>query len=246
MSKAIQKTEAQVPANALQNAAENGFRFDPNNVTLPRILLVQKMSAVVDTGDFKAGEIRNSLTNEKLGGVGDPFEVIPLSFKEVWTYVAKEGNKFIKIEDLTAANKDLPWEDTITHRDEEIEVKRQKTFQFMVLIVKGLGEDQILPAQISFKVKSLRAGKDLNSLVMQRVAMGQEAYTKTAKISSLAQKVGDHGFHIFAVAPGEKTNDEQRRLAAMWTKELRQNTFRVQEEEVDSDSAVASDEKAEY
>jgi hypothetical protein len=237
-------TQAEAPKHVLVGPPEGmeSFQFDPSDVTLPRILLAQSTSAVVKAGEVEDGAIRNSLTNEVIGGEGNPVEIIPLSFSKCWTVLSKKGNKFIRTIPWTASNKDMPWEDKAEDRDGNmVEVINQQTFQFMVLISKGLENDEILPAQISFKSKSLRAGKDLNSFILQKQAMGKPAYLSSAMLSC-KQETNDSGtFYTFTMGKGKPTTPEQQKWAKLWVDQLKAKSFKVDTAE-ESDIPASPDE----
>lgn len=245
MSKALKKVEAE--ETALTTEVPPQFTFDPADVTLPKILLAQKTSAAVDEGKAAVGDIVNSLSGEKLGDSKNSFEVIPLTMTKVWTQLNKDGNKFIRTIPFTADNKDLPWDGDVEDRDgNTVPGVNQITYQFMVLITKGLEEGEILPAQVSFKSKSAKAGKDLNSLILQLQAMGKPSYMRSVKLGCSVQKNEKGTFHVFSVTKGNPTTPEQQKWAKLWTDTLKKTNVKVDSGAEDLEVEPIDDSGAQY
>ena len=69
-------------AGFLDEVAGQGFEgMEQGDVTIPRLLISQQLSDVVQAGSVPVGHFYNSLTGEDYG---DTIKVIPCHFQKVW------------------------------------------------------------------------------------------------------------------------------------------------------------------
>lgn len=206
---AIQTNQAEVPT--VTNQTLGDMDFDIRDIMLPRILLLQGTSALVHEGTAVSGEIINSLTGEKLGNKSKPVELIPISFFKTWTILEKDSGKFVNIVPFTGV--ELPKEERL---DDGRIVKNYKTFNFYVLLAEETKHGIPFPAQISFKSKSLPAGKSLNSHFTLTKMNGKRPYDKSVYLGASLQENENGKFYVYTITPGKISIPEAVKMAKQW------------------------------
>lgn len=135
-----------------------------NDVIIPKILAMQGLSELVTDGKAMFGEFRNSVTGDLLAKNGESIEFIPVKRDKVWiefTYDEKNDQyKFSGITPINRHNEDAPLE---YRNDEGILCRRDRTFNFYVLLTRDLEQNVVQPYVLSFRRTSLRAGKVLGT-----------------------------------------------------------------------------------
>jgi len=133
------------------------------DITLPKMLLMQGLSKLVSSGEARMGEIRDSLTRDLLGGQCGkemkPVSFIPVHLTMLWTVFEKRAGKdvWVGTEPMTAHNHDLP----INEVKNGIEIRRDRTMNVIALRPEDIKAGEAFPYVISFRRYSFPAGKDL-------------------------------------------------------------------------------------
>ena len=145
--RAMTRSDQRLPAVATRTAPEEILGSD---ILIPRLYLMQGMSLMVMDGETgaKPGEFRRSTTKEVVGGLKQPIQFIPLTFRNRWMKheVVGEQKEYRGTEARRAANEDLPW---------EYEEEGRQFFRTKVVEVFAL-----LPADVAEEEKALKALKD--------------------------------------------------------------------------------------
>jgi hypothetical protein len=102
------KEETAVSVNA-QSSGTFSESVDASDIIIPKVLLMQAISQLVEQDKAKQGDFVHSLDEVVVGAKEDkPVEFIVLGmFKTLQTY---EDNKYVKTESLTPENAGLPYE----------------------------------------------------------------------------------------------------------------------------------------
>lgn len=184
------------------------------DTVIPRVMLCQMMSKPVINEEAKFGDLIDSVDKTKLGSFKDAFEVVPFHYAPVW--VEKEWDekadefKYLRTLPITPENDDLPFEDS------DGKIMRVRTLQFFVLDPKDL---TALPRIISFRSTSLKAGRNLSTLMYVRnKAAGLPPPAQAVKIT-VEKTSNDKGtFAVLHVEPTRRTTPEEMAEAFKWFK----------------------------
>jgi len=128
--------------------------FDSSDIIIPKIMLMQGSSQLVNDGIAKPGDYLHSVNKEILGSTKDPVTFTPVHMTKKWRVTKKDGNdyKFSHYEDVNASNIGNDKEFMIGN----IPSQRQLCYNFYVLI-KGWA----VPFILQMKGISHGAGKQL-------------------------------------------------------------------------------------
>jgi hypothetical protein len=189
------------------------------DIAFTRIHLLQPTSGAVGDEKGKTGDIINMGTNEVLGGVDSPLELIPLMNYKTWIIedVTVKPPKFIRqvpyIEAGPQKNSDWKWDGVDKDRDgKEVPVKRTECFNFFVLLAKEIAEGEGFPAVIRFKSSSFNTGKQLSSHLWKMATIGKPAFEKTVIIGVTKQKKEQNTYAVYTMAKGRVTTEDERKI----------------------------------
>jgi hypothetical protein len=172
--KAVATTEK---PGALANAEEFnsswGTDYDTNDVLIPRLLLMQGLSDMVQDGTANVGDIVRSLDKVVLAPRGEKLKFIPICHDKGWRIGEKVGDRFEwrrnEPWNPENANRPLAWQEKGT------EWRADRTLNFFILLVDGLEKERkalealnkgkepsaglhvALPCQLQFQRTSYRA-----------------------------------------------------------------------------------------
>ena len=110
MTKEVTVKESNEVSTNVQSSGNFSQGVDASDIIIPKILLMQAISQLVEQDKAKQGDFIHSLDEVVVGSKEDkPVEFIPLGmYKTLQTY---EDNKYIKTESLTPENANLPYEE---------------------------------------------------------------------------------------------------------------------------------------
>lgn len=202
--------------------------FDSSDIILPKILLMQSISQLVEAEKFRAGDFVHSLDETLIGKKEEkPIEFIALGrFETLQTY---EDNKYVKTESVTYENKRLPYEETVSG----VKVNRNLTNNYYVLRVEDFESMTVFPMVITFKRTSFKAGKKLNTKITMLEDFGAACYAKTFKLVAKSEE-GDKGkYYVLDILDGRKCNDVEVKQSVRWADRLKATNVVVHEEDED-------------
>jgi hypothetical protein len=226
----------------LTTPAAAPITINKKDLLLPKLLLLQGSSALVNEGKFVNGDIINSLTEEKLGDKTKQIEILPISYYSTWTVLEKGSGKFVGSIPYQEG-KELPYDG---ESDDGRAVNNYYTINVYALLVKELEQGAALPVLISFRSKSLTTGKRLITSHFLFCQMHKApAYAKSVFLGCTYQKNDKGSFHIFSIALGKKATPEQMAAAQMWESTLRGGDVKIDEKE-ETDAPVVDTSSTEY
>lgn len=231
-----------------------------DNLILPRLQLMQGLSELVHEGKAKLGDIVKSSTGEILASKDQALEILPLTCKEYWIVMRKEGTKleFSHIETLVQTPMGSPRE----FIKEGSEYQRIRTLDFYVLIKKEIaGEIQarealaaggmcdpdlcLLPAIVSFKRSSFQAGKEISTAMLKAKHFGMPSFVKSISLSSAIEKTDLGTFAVFTTKQGVMSTVEELEVASHWYKTITAKAEAVKvtpdEEVIEAPAATETD-----
>lgn len=180
MSKAVAKKLESVSnaIQAVQPAAGSTYeQATATDIRIPKILLMQAISTLVNEEKAQKGDLVNQISGEVIGNEKKPLSFIPLTYYKSWIVQEKIGNKFEyrRQEERNASNENFPWE----WEEAGTTWKRVKAINVYALLAdqakayaadlknaldKGEMPDPskaVLPVLISFRSTSLGGGQDI-------------------------------------------------------------------------------------
>lgn len=181
--KEAEKNEVAVTATTALSTNVEAWGAEPESedLLIPRILVMQKLSKFVDDGVAKEGDFVSSVDGQVLGNNEKPLEVVVFQTFKTWT-VFHDG-EFQTIEPITTANADLPYEEMANG----VRVTRNKTYNFYVLPVTDEGASDVPFVMALSRSSSLTARKMLTLFARLR-RMGKPSAAKVLKLSVKKEK----------------------------------------------------------
>lgn len=205
------------------------------DIIIPRILAMQGMSDMVTSGKAKFGDMVENLNEERLGGIDEPFEIVPFKLERMWRITSGDGKELKDMFPIDSNpvsetyNDNMPYEGV----DESGEpIRRYRALRFYVMLPKELENGGALPYLIEFKSTSLRAGKKLATQMFTKNRMANlNPAAKTFELS-LSKQSNDNGtYSVFDVKVSRDTTDEEMVAAFKWFKALQGGGVKVKEED---------------
>jgi hypothetical protein len=227
------KEETAVSTN-VQSSGSFSEGVDATDIIIPKVLLMQAISQLVEQEKAKQGDFIHSLDEVVIGAKEDkPVEFIPLGmFKTLQTY---EDDKYVKTESLTPENANLPYEEVVNG----VKVNRTKTMNYYVIRPDDVENMSVFPMVITFKRTSLKGGKKLATKLMMLEEFGAEIYMKTFKLVA-RQEEGDKGkYYVMDIVDGRKSNDIEVKQAIKWSERLKTTSIQVHEAEDEAVNTTA-------
>jgi hypothetical protein len=205
--------------------------IDTSDIKIPRLLLMQGQSQLVQHEKAMQGAIVRSTTDEVLADKGKSVEFIPLMYFKTWMIFKRVGLKFEyqAFEPFNVDNKDLP----LTWIDGNTEYRRDKVLNFYVLLPNDIEKELValkkaaageipdtdmclLPCLISFRRTSYSAGKDITSHFAKADHFGVSPATKVFALGSELQKNENNAYHVYRVDKSRLTTLEELKVCKTW------------------------------
>ncbi|NJM54507.1 MAG: hypothetical protein HC841_00045 [Verrucomicrobiae bacterium] len=202
---------------------------DAQDVLIPRLLLAQGMSPIVQQGNAVVGSIFNSNTGQTLAKKKEKLVFVPISYFREWHVceVDDRGNeKLIGRDRITPANENAPKEDVFTKDGKPVPIRRHKAHNFFVLLPKFVEE---LPFLITFKKSNQMAGKRLVTHLKTSALKGQPAAALTWNLYADDHTYNGRTYPVFNVEPGEATPKSILDIAFKWYNQLSKSQAMVAE-----------------
>ncbi len=228
------EVSARQTSNVASYQKPQGFfsEISARDVSIPKILPLHYMSEKVKDKNIeaKAGEMRDTVSNELFGDTEHPFEFIPLGLQKWWVVTNKKTQEYIGKFPVTRENENQELE-----TDTE---KRVYTMEYMVMIPKKIAEmGTHVPYVLSFRITSLKAGKTLATTLLEMQQSGLPAYYRKFKLS-VKEASNDKGdFFVQTVTPvlGKEgqTTAEEREAAKRWVDMLESGAMNVKVDDSD-------------
>jgi len=236
MSTEIATTPNTTPAtNTFNRAGLEGI--EKSDLVLPRLWLMQAISALVSEEKFKSGDIVNSLSEELVDAENPqgPVEVIPITQKKLWYEYEEVGNGkqdlkriFDHIAPEAAGLKAGPVEGT--------KLFYRSCIQYYVVLAS---EPDGLPTMINFMKTNYPIGKKFNTFLVQQSMLNQPTWGKAYQLKA-KKTSNEHGtFFVWEFGTKRDATEEERKAAEQWHAVLQ--TTKVSQQEPTTDSASAGD-----
>jgi hypothetical protein len=210
------------------------------DLLVPRLYLMQNTSEQVGEGKAKLGDILNSQTNEIIGGVDKPAELIPLKLFKSWRVMDMSGKQaeYVREEPWTPENDKRAWEgrEDITDKKtkktkQDVPVRYDLSFNFFALVRSEVQAGEAFPVVIAFRRTSTMAGKALATQMFKRAQLRQAPYSKSVFLRVGKRKQESNTYAVFETQEGAKITDAEMALAQKWYATVDSMRGRVAEED---------------
>lgn len=212
MSKAVAKKEnTEVSTNVIDQDAF-GSAGGIEDVVIPKIMVMQKMSKLLDNrDDLRVGDFVESLDESKVGSITEPLEFVPFYMEKLWFRSQKNGNdwEFLAVEEFNTTNSRRRYYETV----DGVDYKNELHMKFYCI----LPSDPSIPYAITFKGTSQKVGKALYTqmYVKNRMA-GLSAAGKVMALSGSKVENDKGSFVVLAATPSRNASAEEVQEALMW------------------------------
>lgn len=218
MSKAMtKKTETSVSEYSAPEGSWGSENTSSKDLIIPKILLMQGMSELVQDDKARLGEFRSSLDGTLLGGKDKPMSFIPFYLTKTIINYRQEGDqlKYIGEEPVTVKNADIPFETTV----DGVDFRHDKCINVYCLRPEEL-DGEYLPYLLSFRRMSYRTGKKISTFFDKLKAFGKAPATRIFELSTTQQENEKGKFWVYDVEQKEATNQDQLAAAYLWYKTI--------------------------
>jgi len=184
--------------------------IDAGDILIPKILMMQPISALVVDEKVKAGELVGSIEGNVLAIKGQQLELIFFHRFKTWVNFKVVGGKeeFDSIWDYTPGNAGMA--------REEGDFRRYETLNYYCLAVEDLKKESFMPYVQSFKSTNYKVGKQVETFRAKMKEFGKPLCFKTLKLGT-QQVENDKGkFYINTIEEGRDTTDEELSKVKHW------------------------------
>lgn len=254
MSKEV-ATKTDKPLAEAQNMGDWGNRpeITSSDIRLPILLFQQSMSKAVKAKKAVEGDFLDSNTERVLGSIEKPLEFVPIHLQIMWHifHFDKKSKKWLwaskhpLVTNPTSPDYNDKWkyEDLAMVDGVETQIKRERRMEFFVLIPKG---DSKLPYQLTFKVTSIRAGKQLaTQMYVENEAAGLIPPARAFWLAGHLDSNDKGSFAVLDVKPSRNSTAEEIAMATKWYKLILAGQVRTAEVDEAEDLNTTSGEASE-
>lgn len=217
--------------------------IDMHDLLIPKLLLAQSTSKLVQDEKCLAGQQVNSVTGEVVADRGQDAEFVILhSFKSWVRYLMEDGQpKFIGEVPFSVENSNLPREEETP----EGTIKNQICLSFFILPKKEAHLASTLPMLASMKMTNFTTGRALINHIAQLGAIKKNPWAKSIVLSSVKKSNDKSTWYIQQYRMGsiiDMSTEEGQAInenAKMWRNIVKGGNVKVDTEE---DAQVVSPE----
>lgn len=263
METQMQTTQSNVPAAVVGAPQQQILQSD---IVIPKVMLMQALSDLVEEKKAQAGEMVRSSTGEKLGDESKPLDFIPLMYHSLWMLsedVKGKGNKsdfeFRGYEPRVPLNERLEWD----FERNGTKWRRTKTMHLFGLLPRDIDaqasaikefeetgevdiEKALLPVCIALRNMSFKhAAKDVTTFFAKAESIAAQTgkavplYGATVQFTCKKEKNDKGAFYVFNMKPAGKTKPEYKAAAKTWFETLCRNVVKVDDSDIAEDAKEA-------
>jgi hypothetical protein len=244
---------------ALSGGKWNNFDGDVSDILIPKLLVGQATSKLVQEEKVNFGQVWRSTTGQVLGGKGKAFEVIPLFHFKNWIISEKVAGRFTfrGVEPFTAENRDKPWVWTETRDGKTTEWKREQALNFYVLLPADIAADQaarkafqesgelpdteasLLPCLLQFKSTAFKSGKIIVTHFAKAADFGVPPFVNKFRIDTEKLTGDQTAWFVLKAEPAGKTPPEYLETCAKWRAIVEKQNVKVDDSDLTADADAA-------
>jgi hypothetical protein len=236
-------TQTSGPLATIYHDLMDDAPIDTSDLVIPKILLMQGMSKLVQEEKARLGEMRDSLDNSLLGSKDTPLEFIPFQVFKSWLIFHVDGNKieYQGQEPMTAANASWPLEEIV---DGKV-IRRDKALNFFCVLPSEVEEGLFFPKILSFRRTSYQAGKKLETWRAKLKAFNKPLAAKTFKLISNKTENDLGVFYTFDIEAGRDTTEAELKAASQWRSVVAAKPVKIDDSDLRSEADKVHVEEAE-
>lgn len=213
---------------------------DSTELLIPKAILMQAVSELVQDGTCANGDIIRSTDKKVLANAKKPLTIVPFSMTRTWLENKYDGGmyRWDHEKPWTAENANDPWEYEINGE----KWKRQKAYNFYALLPDEKDPTALPIIKLQFKSGSIKAGKTLADFFARlqvtnkaRKAAGKPIMVPACnqwKLSSKLMEGDKNKYQAFVIEMGPETPREQIEQAATWYTMMKTQPQNIKEHEV--------------
>lgn len=204
-----------VAVQELANMSWDDDVVEAKDIRIPRLLLMQQMSELVSLRKAQAGDIVNSITEEKVADEKSPLLIVPIYTFKTWTIHHKVNGKFeyLKQEDYTPANANRPREESIGG----VDYQNVETINLLGMRESDLDAADAIPVLLSFRMTSYACGKDVLTLKTNAARINKPFSTYTIKLTPTFVKNDKGNFFVFKFSGAYPTKNFENHVQTLYT-----------------------------
>lgn len=207
-----------------------------SDMTISRIHCLQANSELVKQRKGFAGDIVDLSTGEKLGDTETAFEVVPFNFGKEFIVEIQDGARF-KFLRKEPFNKETSFRET--KREEVINGVLHRwvlCINVHVLLKSDLGNPAAFPYMITFKMTSLKAGKDLFSNCLKASKAGMPIWAISTPIKSVNTDNDKGSWSTYSLGKPSMIQDRESYDLdfVTWCKMIKSGSVKIAEDVVDN------------
>ena len=230
----MKKTNETLPALPTENLPAEATQqvdsgFSANDISFPKLWLMQGLSDAVSDGKAKMGDFLNSATGEIIADSTTGVNIIPIHMTKI-SYISKLDTASGKYEFayskpvLTVEEEKLPWD----FEENGQKFKRDLARVFYVL----LESDPTIPFIISLRGTSAKTGQKLATqmYIMNKMQAPNAFFPaiSTIKVTGKKDKNDKGTFFVWDISPVSKTKPELIEAASNWYSVVKQMDIKEQ------------------
>lgn len=196
------------------------------DIVIPKIMIMQKMSEAVEREVAVEGDFIDSLSEEKLGSIKEPLRFIPFHMNKTWIVQRMQDGDYVfeGIEEVTPANEGRQWEEMV----DGVKHKYQKSYNFYVL----LESDPSMPYVLSLRSTSAKTGRVLaTQMYIKNRQQGKVPPAYVMELGGVKEKNNKGSYIVAKVSVGRETTPEEIQQALQWYKTVAEGKAKVHEAE---------------
>jgi len=210
---------------------------DTSDLLIPRILLMHGTSKLVGQGNVHQGDIIDSVTEEVLGNIKKPIEIIPIrQLDKKWSIDKFNGKKYEFL-------REEPWDESVKNQWEYTEngqqFRRNARLSFYVLLARDAKTNR-LPYMISFQRTSYQAGRNIASFFSEALfafKKGDKNSIPMAQVFELGCRADQAEGNTYFVMEAKRTRlstPEEIEKAKFWFTQVKSSRYQVDSERKDT------------
>jgi len=181
-----------------QNVADAGI--STSDLQISRLSIMNALSELVKSGEFRIGDIVDGGSEEKLGDAKAPVEIVILKSFKYWN--STKNNEYIKGSRRPAVSQnDMPW-------TEEGGIKNIYNHSFYLLLRKDLEEGIVFPYTINFRSTEVKKAKRICTILYRMAQKGIASYGHYFKFSTKEEKAGSNTWMGAKIEVGDAVPQE--------------------------------------
>lgn len=210
MTKAVAKKQNTEVATVAADAFGSAGGIE--DIVIPKIMVMQKMSKLLDTNDdLKVGDFVESLGETKVGSISEGLDFIPFYMEKLWFRSQKVGKdfEFLAVEGFNQSNARRRYSEVV----DGVEYKNELHMKFYAV----LPDDPSIPYAITFKGTSQKTGKALyTQMYVKNKMSGLSAAGKVMTLAGAKQENEKGTFVVLNTTVARNSTAEEVQMCLDW------------------------------